>query len=109
MPEPLFDPPYYAVIFTAVRTADDDEGYSAAAARMDELAKTMPGYLGIESARDPASREGITVSYWRDLESIAAWKAHLDHAEARRQGRERWYQRYALRVARIEREYDWER
>ena len=108
MPEPLFEPPYYAVIFTAVRTTQDDDGYYATAARMEELAKTMPGYLGIESARDPVSREGITVSYWRDLASIAAWKAHLDHTQARQRGRERWYERYALRVARIEREYDFE-
>ena len=100
MPEHLFEPPYYAVIFTAVRTVDDEEGYAATAARMD-------GYLGIESARDPLTGEGVTVSYWRDLASVAAWKAHLEHTEARRMGRERWYARYALRVARVEREYDW--
>ena len=46
--------PHYAVIFTSIRTPDDrksgDNGYAATAERMDELAKGMPGYLGIESA-----------------------------------------------------------
>jgi heme-degrading monooxygenase HmoA len=109
MPEPLFQPPYYAVIFASVRRDGDDPDYAATAARMVALAKTMPGYLGIESVHDPASREGITVSYWRDLDSITAWKAQVDHAEAQRHGRERWYDRYALRVARVEREYDFTR
>ena len=37
------DPPYAAVIFTSLRTPGDD-GYGAAAARMEELAAQQPGY-----------------------------------------------------------------
>ena len=44
-------PPYYAVIFTSLRT-DGDNGYAAMADRMVELARSQPGFLGIESARD---------------------------------------------------------
>ena len=44
-------PPYFAVIFTSVRTADDPEGYAKAAQRMSELARQQPGFLGEESAR----------------------------------------------------------
>ncbi|MEP4670288.1 MAG: antibiotic biosynthesis monooxygenase, partial [Cyclobacteriaceae bacterium] len=61
-------PPYYAVIFTSVRT-DMNEGYAATAERMVELGSQMPGFLGIESAREEV---GITVSYWDSLESIKA-------------------------------------
>lgn len=53
------EPPYYAVIFTSERT-DVDEGYAAMAERMLALARTQPGFLGVESARDGV---GITVSY----------------------------------------------
>jgi len=94
-------PPYYAVIFTSHRT-DGDNGYGAMAERMETLAKQQPGYLGIESAREGV---GITISYWRDLESIAAWKAHLEHTEAQRMGREQWYSSYQVRIAKVEREY----
>ena len=82
------------------------DGYDAAVARMLELAATMPGYLGIESARDGL---GITVSYWRDLESIAAWKRHAEHAEVQGKGRARWYSAYRTRICRVERDYGFER
>ena len=96
------EPPYYAVIFTSLRTAADDDGYAAMAQLMEELAAEQPGYLGIESAR---SELGLTISYWRDEASIAAWKANLQHAAAQRLGKERWYADYHLRVARVERAY----
>ena len=55
-------PPYYAVIFTANRTAED-KGYSKMAEHMEELAKQQPGFLGIESVENNDGFE-ITVSYW---------------------------------------------
>lgn len=99
------DPPYTAVIFTACRTGVDDEGYGDAAARMDALAATQPGYLGIESVRDPASRVGITVSYWATEDDARAWKRVAEHVEAQRLGAERWYERYEVRVATVTRAY----
>ena len=98
------EPPYSAVMFTTTREEADD-GYGAMAEAMEALAREQPGYLGIESARD--SSLGITISYWRDEESIAAWKANVDHAAARDLGRERFYTSYVLRVAKVERDYDW--
>ena len=94
-------PPYYAVIFTSLRTEGDD-GYGAMAQRMVELAAQQPGFLGVESVRDGL---GITVSYWADLASIAAWKADAEHLDAQRQGREKWYAGFKIRIARVERDY----
>ena len=98
-------PPYYAVIFSSVRTPVD-EGYVEMAAAMDELAARQPGYLGVESAREEV---GITVAYWRDLDAITAWKRAVDHVAAQRLGRERWYAIYRVRIARVEREYGFTR
>jgi heme-degrading monooxygenase HmoA len=98
----LAHPPYYAVIFTSLRN-DGDDGYAAAAARMEQLAREQPGYLGIDSAR---SEIGISVSYWRDIESIRAWKRQWEHAEVQRRGRAEWYARYTVRVCRVEYEYE---
>ena len=95
------DTPYYAVIFTSLRT-EGDNGYSAMADEMDELAKQQPGYLGIESARDGL---GITVSYWRSLEDIKNWKANERHLFAQKTGRENWYAHYKVRVCKVERDY----
>ncbi|MBI4902546.1 MAG: antibiotic biosynthesis monooxygenase [Acidobacteria bacterium] len=96
-------PPYYAVIFTSLRT-DGDSGYDAMGDRMFTLAQQQDGFLGFESVRDGL---GITISYWRDLESIRAWRAHAEHLEAQRLGREQWYSAYSLRVAKVEYSHDW--
>jgi heme-degrading monooxygenase HmoA len=97
------EPPYYAVIFTSRRT-EDDNGYGKMADRMETLATGRPGFLGIESARD-AEGFGITISYWETTEAIAAWKADLSHVAAQDLGKQRWYEHYEVRVARVERAY----
>lgn len=100
-------PPYYAVIFTSQRTAADPAGYAAMAERMAELAAQQPGYLGVESTRDGEGL-GITVSYWRSAQDIAAWRREIEHTAARDQGRAHWYSHYELRVAKVERAYGWD-
>jgi len=94
-------PPYYAVIFTSLRTAGDN-GYGNMAEAMEKLAATQPGFLGIESAREGL---GITVSYWESVEAIAAWKANATHLVAQQRGRESWYEEFKVRVCRVERDY----
>ncbi len=102
------EPPYWAVIFTSQRTAEDPAGYAEAAAAMFALASTQPGFLGIETARG-ADGVGITVSYWESLEAIHAWRRHANHQVVQKLGREKWYRAYELRVARVERSYGFER
>jgi heme-degrading monooxygenase HmoA len=97
-------PPYYAVIFSAQRT-EGDHGYAETAARMAELVSQQPGFLGVESTRGEDGF-GITVAYFDSESSIRNWKRNLEHAAAREQGRERWYSHYEVRVARVERAYD---
>ncbi|ANQ47475.1 antibiotic biosynthesis monooxygenase [Flammeovirga sp. MY04] len=98
-------PPYYAVIFTSIRT-NVQEGYEVTADTMVEMAQQQDGFLGMESARDGI---GITVSYWKDLESIRKWKANSDHLTAQKMGREKWYEGYTTRIALVEREYRFDR
>lgn len=93
-------PPYYAVIFTSIRT-DGDNGYAETARRMLELASAQPGFLGFESARQEI---GISVSYWSSLAAIAAWKENIDHGRAQARAKD-WYRQFRVRVCRVEREY----
>lgn len=96
--------PYYAVIFTSKRTAIE-EGYAEMAELMVSLARQQEGFIGVESARNEI---GITVSYWRDLESIKRWKQQTDHLLAQQKGRELWYAAYTTRICLVEREYSFE-
>jgi heme-degrading monooxygenase HmoA len=98
-------PPYYAVIFSSMRTKVDYD-YAEVADKMVELAKLQDGYLGIEFARNEL---GITVSYWRDLDSIKKWKEHADHSMAREKGRKDWYSAFKTRIAKVERDYGFEK
>lgn len=95
------NPPYYAVIFTSLRT-DGDHGYAEMAGKMVVLAAVQPGFLGIESAREGL---GITVSYWTDLESIKRWKSNAEHLMAQQLGHEKWYSSFQTRIAKVERDY----
>ncbi|WP_372974837.1 antibiotic biosynthesis monooxygenase [Muriicola sp.] len=97
--------PYYAVIFTTLRT-EGDGGYTEMAGRMEALARVQPGFLGFETARDEV---GISVSYWESLEDIARWKENARHLEAQRMGREKWYEHYTLRICKVEREYSFDK
>jgi heme-degrading monooxygenase HmoA len=97
-------PPYYAVIFTSIRT-EGDNGYESMGDRMVELAKVQDGFLGVESAR---SEIGITVSYWENLESIKAWKANAEHLIAQEKGKGIWYRSYITRICKVERDYTFE-
>lgn len=98
-------PPYYAVIFTSVRTSIDD-GYAAMSNRMMKLASEQEGFLGVESSCNDLS---ITVSYWTDLDAIKNWREQVDHTFARRLGREKWYQAFKTRIAIVERDSQFEK
>ena len=98
---PTPKPPYYTVIFTSIKAGADD-GYGEMAEKMLSLATQQPGFLGIESARDNL---GITVSYWENLESIKAWKSHIEHQKAQTKGKDVWYSAYKVRITKVEKEY----
>lgn len=98
-------PPYFAVIFTNIRTTEDED-YLATAQLMEKLASQSPGYLGHESARDGI---GITVSYWESLEAIKEWKANTAHQQAQQKGMEQWYTSFKTRICRVEKEYSFEK
>ncbi|MCJ7557202.1 MAG: antibiotic biosynthesis monooxygenase [Gammaproteobacteria bacterium] len=100
------NPPFYAVIFTSVRRQADEQAYQETAARMLRLAARQTGFLGVDSAHSDGV--GITVSYWESEKAIRTWKLQVEHSEAQRRGRENWYRQYSLRVARVERAYDFQ-
>lgn len=97
------EPPYLVAVFTSQRNPDDRSAYDQASARMAELVVGIDGFLGHESARG-ADGFGITVSYWRDEAALRRWRDHLEHRQVQGRGKAEWYDRYVLRVGRIERE-----
>lgn len=74
------------------------------AEQMVALAAEQPGFLGVESTRD-ANGFGITISYWESPEAIKAWRDKAEHQVAQRIGKDRWYDHFELRIAKVERAY----
>lgn len=92
---------YYAVIFTSKMT-ENERGYEEMSKEMESLAKKQPGFLGMDSARN---KVGITVSYWDSIDAIKDWKENLQHQSAQKNGKEKWYSEYHVRICKVEREY----
>ena len=98
-------PPYYAAIFSSIRTPVE-RGYSIMNDKLFALVTEQEGFLGVESAREEV---GITVSYWKDLESIKRWKENAEHLLAQKKGKSEWYQSFKVRIANVERDYEFEK
>lgn len=95
-------PPYYAVIAPA-ELADDVRGYPELAAKLVELARQQPGFLGIESGFQKGF--ALAVSYWDSLEAIQAWSVNAQHMMAKERGKTVWFRKYVTRIAKVERVY----
>ncbi len=104
LPSPNSAQHVFAVIFSSQRTDRFADDYAKTAARMEELAREQPGFLAIESARNPDGF-GITVSYWSSLLAVKAWKDVAEHGLAQARGRKDFYERYEVRVCTVERGY----
>lgn len=90
-------PPYFAVIFTSTRT-EVSVDYLETNEKLLALVRIEPGFIGVESARDEL---GITVSYWKDMESIQRWRDNIQHKLAKERGIKEWYDSYHIRIAEV--------
>ena len=94
----------YAVIFSLKRS-NTLEGYQ----EMDELtmqeAEKINGYKGYESVYNE-NQEGIFISYWESMEAINEWRNNTLHQTAKLKGIEQWYDRYSIKICKIEHSND---
>ena len=102
------EPPYYAAILSTWHTGEDLEGYAEMGAKMIQAAESQPGYLGKESLDGPGGYQ-LSIVYYTTEEAIRQWREHAEHLVAQRLGRDRWYEAYEVRIARVERSYRFRR
>ena len=89
------------VFRSRVRPELKDE-YVKWATRMNELAKTMPGYVSHKgfTAEDG---ERCTIVEFKDEESHRGWAQHPEHREAQKLGRQKFYLEYSIHICKAER------
>lgn len=86
------------------------EGQSAryfdiAAGLRDELA-AIDGFISVERFESVAAPgKFLSLSFWRDEASVAAWRNRPPHRDAQTQGRGAVFADYRLRVAHVLRDY----
>lgn len=104
------DAPYYAVIFSFTLRESlcdiEQQAYIDLANTLLERAQKIDGFLGEEVARSDASGMSISVTYWRDEDSIKTWRDDARHIAARDLGKKKWYDVVKVRVCKVERSYD---
>jgi heme-degrading monooxygenase HmoA len=88
-------------VFRSRLRARGVDAYSAHAARMSEVAQTMPGYVEhkIFVADDG---ERVTLVTFTDRESHNGWRDHPEHRAAQRAGISDYYETYSISVGPVE-------
>jgi len=90
------------VFRSRVRPEAKDE-YARWAARMSEIARTMPGYVSHKGfVADDGER--VTIVEFESEEAQRAWAVHPEHVEAKKKGRASFYLEYRVQVCRVERD-----
>jgi heme-degrading monooxygenase HmoA len=92
----------YAVIFRA-EINQLDQHYAEMAARLRDLAIAEYGCSDFVAVTE--GRQEIALSYWDNLEQIAAWKNNAEHQIAQQFGKEKGYKHYQVQVVKVLREY----
>jgi heme-degrading monooxygenase HmoA len=92
------------VVFRSRLKTEYAQEYAEVAARIDELAATTPGFLGIKSYA-AADGERVSISMFETLEAVRQWREHPEHREAQALGKQRYYSEYRLQVCEVVRDY----
>lgn len=95
-----------AVIFEVMPAADHRQTYLDTAAALRGPLEAMDGFLSIERF-ESLSQPGklLSLSFWRDEQAVAGWRAQEDHRQAQAAGRAGVFTDYRLRVAGVLRDY----
>lgn len=95
-----------AVIFEVWPNEGRRETYLEMAAGLKPLLEEMDGFISVErfeSLTEPGKM--LSLSFWRDEEAVAAWRAVGAHRKAQSRGRSQIFGDYRLRVAGVIRDY----
>jgi heme-degrading monooxygenase HmoA len=96
------------IAFRSKLTPQAGEDYAQMDAALEKRVKDNPGFIDVKSyvAEDG---ERLTLVWWRDEESLKAWRELPAHRAAQETGRDKWYEFYKIDVANVIRSSGFER
>lgn len=95
-----------AVIFEVEIRQDGKEKYLELAAKLRPNLEKIDGFISIERFQSLSNPEKIlSLSFWRDEESVRTWREQTEHRMAQAEGRNHVFEDYRIRVAAVIRDY----
>jgi heme-degrading monooxygenase HmoA len=83
---------------------DYDEDFHRLNAEIDAVARSLPGFLGVEAWQAADGRRKNATYFWSDLDTLKSFSTHPAHLEAKRQYA-RWYEGYHIVISEVLRSY----
>ncbi len=71
---------------------------------IEEVARSLPGFMGIDLWHSPDGTKRNATYYWANLEDLKAFSIHPHHLEAKRQYA-RWYDGFHIVISEVIRTY----
>ncbi|MCG6932804.1 MAG: antibiotic biosynthesis monooxygenase [Gallionella sp.] len=95
-----------AVIFEVWPVADRAREYFDLAAELRPLLEEIEGFISIERFESLTTKgKYLSLSFWRDEESIRTWRNFGEHRNVQAKGRSSVFSEYRIRVASVVRDY----
>ena len=95
-----------AVIFEVLPNEGRAQEYFDLAAALKSDLEKIDGFVSIERFESLSTKgKYLSLSFWRDEESVRLWRNLEGHRDAQRQGRGGIFADYRLRVASVLRDY----
>ncbi len=99
----------HMVIFEVYPKEGKKDDYFELAAALKPLLEKQPGFIAVERFQSLVD-EGklLSISAWESEEAIVNWRTQLEHKQAQDEGKNNIFSRFRIRVAHVERDYDFE-
>jgi heme-degrading monooxygenase HmoA len=95
-----------AVIFEVMPDPDHKTEYLDIAAEMRPLVDEVDGFISVERFQSLTNPDKLlSLSFFRDEEAVANWRALAAHRRAQAKGRKGIFTDYHLRIAHVIRDY----
>ena len=95
-----------AVIFEAIPAKEKWDAYFDMAAKLRPELEKIEGFISIERFQSVSNAgKVLSLSFWKDEQSIEAWRNIELHRQAQQAGRKTIFEDYRLRIAHVVRDY----
>jgi len=96
----------FVVVFEVEPKEGREQDYLDLAAQLKPEVEEIDGFISVERFKSVAKPGRlVSVSYWRDEDSVKRWREHNRHHLAQLSGRGQIFADYRITVAEVERQY----